>query len=601
MVLYNTMKVKIIAFAIFIILVVSSFFTMGLPNENVSVKNEAKKCIGKEMRERVQFSPPLLKDKGDFLVVKSNEATSFTKEPSQPMLPVYTKIFTFPIGTKIKEVRCTVFGEEEMEVEKEIVTFPEPMPMSVFALNEKKSHYQTPSFFPNAWYGYKTGGGLCNNNHVTFLVIHIYPVRYAQDGHILRYIKGAEIKVVYEEPLPFLFPDIYDLLILAPSEFSDALQPLIQHKENYGIKTKLVTLNEIYNGEYFPSQGRDDAEKIKYFIKDAIEQWGIKYVLLVGDIKHLPSREVLSFYWGSHKMLSDHYYADIYDANMNFCSWDSNGNNLFGEVYDEYDFVDLYADVHVGRLACKDVEEVTTVVDKIISYEETAYGKEWFSRLIVMGGDTFPRWGVVEGEVVNEYVIQAMPDFTPIKIQTSLHNFFPNKINEALTEGAGFVSYSGHGFEYGFGTYPKNSYWMIAYYTPYLLFLENEERLPIIFFDACLTAKLDYHMLGNPDIPCFAWCMVKKPNGGAIAAIGATETAITSVDENGPQGQAGYLNLHFFMAYEPGITVSEMLTHAKNDYLNDVMNGNADDRLYVMTIEQFILLGDPSLKVGGFP
>jgi hypothetical protein len=27
----------------------------------------------------------------------------------------------------------------------------------------------------------------------------------------------------------------------------------------------------------------------------------------------------------------------------------------------------------------------------------------------------------------------------------------------------------------------------------------------------------------------------------------------------------------------------------------------ADDRLYKMTIEQFILLGDPILKVGGYP
>jgi len=38
--------------------------------------------------------------------------------------------------------------------------------------------------------------------------------------------------------------------------------------------------------------GRDNPEKIKYFIKTAVEQWGIKYVMLVGDYKKIPVRYV---------------------------------------------------------------------------------------------------------------------------------------------------------------------------------------------------------------------------------------------------------------------------------------------------------------------
>ena len=70
--------------------------------------------------------------------------------------------------------------------------------------------------------------------------------------------------------------------------------------------------------------------------------------------------------------------------------------------------------------------------------------------------------------------------------------------------------------------------------------------------------------------------------------------------ENDVHGAAGYMDLHFFMAYEPGISVAEMLMAAQNDYLNNIAAGAADDRLYIMTIEQFILLGDPSLRVGGY-
>jgi hypothetical protein len=91
------------------------------------------------------------------------------------------------------------------------------------------------------------------------------------------------------------------------------------------------------------------------------------------------------------------------------------------------------------------------MVDKIITYETTTYGSEWFHRLIVMGGDTFPSvGGISEGEVVTEYISSILSDFTPIKLWASYHTFRPMKINSEISKGAGFVSFSGHGFEYGF-------------------------------------------------------------------------------------------------------------------------------------------------------
>ena len=86
---------------------------------------------------------------------------------------------------------------------------------------------------------------------------------------------------------------------------------------------------------------------------------------------------------------------------------------------------------------------------------------------------------------------------------------------------------------------------------------------------------------------------VKKSFGGAIAAIGATRVAMSMVDEEGPKAGSGYLSLHFFKNYAEGIRVSEMLVSSQNDYLNNVWYDP-------FTIEEFILLGDPSLKVGGY-
>jgi len=155
----------------------------------------------------------------------------------------------------------------------------------------------------------------------------------------------------------------------------------------------------------------------------------------------------------------------------------------------------------------------------------------------------------------------------------------------------------------------------IWYYTPYINGLNNGNKLPIIFFDACLTAKLDFnftdlhgyfhgtvylltrvfHLSEDPSVnyDCFAWLFISKTNGGAIATIGSTRTAYTWVDSNGVYGGAGYLDVHFFMAYHEGAHLGPMLTSAQNDYINNVGKD-------YFTIEEFMILGDPSLMIGGY-
>ena len=99
------------------------------------------------------------------------------------------------------------------------------------------------------------GAGINGDEHVILLSIHAYPCRYIPASNELLYTNEMNIKVSYELPeKPLLQNDEYDLVIIAPSEFSDALQPLVQHKENHGLKTKLTTLNEIYGGTHFTIQ-----------------------------------------------------------------------------------------------------------------------------------------------------------------------------------------------------------------------------------------------------------------------------------------------------------------------------------------------------------
>ncbi|ENO12466.1 Peptidase family C25 [Thermoplasmatales archaeon SCGC AB-539-C06] len=407
----------------------------------------------------VAFSQPVIKEKDQYVIVEIDGANSVSMGVNEPLLPAYVHTFTFPFGTKIEGVECTPSDIQQQYLSKKIIPSTEPVLAGQQAVQEKKSVSYAENSYPNTWYEYDVGCGLDNNERCVFVKVQVFPIRYYPSEDLLKVVGNFQINVEYEEPnqQTMTFDDERDLIILAPSEFSSMLNALVAHKIGRGISSKLITLDEIYDSSYFPVNGRDNQEKIKYFIKSAIESWDIKNVLLVGGSEKFPTRQTHVFVDynpsdpDNEVFVSDLYYADIYDEVFEFCSWDSNENDLFGE-YDWdglYDDVDFYPDVHLGRLACIDSNEVTTCVNKIVAYETNeAYAQNWFTNLVVIGGDTSPNDAedVDEGEYVNQAIIDIMDGFIPTKCWASegtLGTITP--VNTALNGGAGFVDFSGHG------------------------------------------------------------------------------------------------------------------------------------------------------------
>jgi len=574
----------------------------------------------------VDVSSPILHENGQFVDVLMSEANAVTSVEGSPMMPVVSKTYEFPLGTTIQSVDIQPMTVKTMSSEKQVRPVPVQQKIGTDIVPVEgmidQTVYSSTAPYPPTWFSYSLGAGLnTRNEHVLIVSCRLTPVRYLPHSYVLEYSTKFTLHIDYT--LPASTPKsttTYTLVIIAPSEYASALQPLVNFKNNVSMPTTLVTLDEIY-GSY---PGRDNPEMIKYFIKHTIEDWNTEYVLLVGDIKKVPIRQTYGTQW-EDALLSDHYYADIYNANGDFCSWDKNGNNRFGETThqgNDLDGVDLYADVNVGRLACTDISEVTTVVNKIITYEQEAASQTWFKRIVLAGGDTFPLAKgappfVYEGEITNTKVGQTLPSFAQTYLWTSKHNLHWWTFNRAINQGAGFVSYAGHGFEHGWGTFRPNAVTNtpIMYYVPFLNGLHNGDKLPIVFFDACLTSKLDFNVSSlqnyypriadllvrvfklsdNPsdNYECFAWDFLAMQNGGAIATIGATRSAYTWVDADGVYGGAGYLDVHFFASYHDGVTAGQMLTGAQNAYIQGVGKD-------YFTIEEFLLLGDPSLMVGGY-
>jgi len=620
----------------------------------VAITDDTTYDVIKLEEESIVISEPTIKDTGQYIMLNLNEETSFILEVGKPMLPIVTRVFTFPFGTKISHVDVSYSEVNTLMLSKEVQPVPEPIPMNaglqlMAEPLKDKTVYESTDLYPTNSYSYITGSGLENGKHVVYLAVKCYFTRYSPAQNIIYYSKNADIEITYEEPVnPMIFDDIYDMVIISPSEYSDELQPLMNHKNSYEVKTIIKTTETIYT-EY---QGVDETEKIKYFIKDAIENWGITNVLLVGSIDKLPIRTTYAGFWGENDVLTDLYYADIYNDTGGFCSWDGNNNGIFGEVKHEHhqtydiDSLDLFPDVNIGRLACVDENEVNIIVDKIIHYETDTYGKNWFNNIVLCGGDTFPSHNGNEGEMINNIVEGKMSDFTPIKLWTSDDTFNARNLNNAVNNGAGFVDYSGHGYVDRMGTHPPNDESWKMYFNINLLGLLNGYKLPIVYFDACLTSKLDYDtsetsiynsrstdrfsnsflidlilkpiskilnlfldnykskvisgVLNSKDIitepkadneliSCFSWNWMKMKNRGAIATIGATRTAYGGINDG-----AGKIAIEFFSAYENSENLGQMMTESQNEYIIDVPGD-------LFTVEEFLLLGDPSLKVGGYP
>lgn len=600
------------------------------------------------------FSQVKLETQGEYVSINLEETNNYLIETGKPMLPVQTKTYTYPKNTKIREITCTVNNVQEQKIENKILPVSEPKARNKIQMEIENTQefdeniYTSNDPYPNNWYTYDIKCGVDGID----VIVRLYPVRYAPGSDTIFTADGFDIKIVREVSSGSLsFTEERDMVIIAPSSFSSRLQPLVKHKNNIGVVTFLKKAEDIYD-EY--PQGRDRAEKIKLFIKDAIEDYNISYVLLVGGRIgqkkqwYIPVRESNNndIYLWEYGHISDLYYSDIYKYNetsmtMEFDDWDSDGDGIFAEWYvmeEPDDIMDFQPDVHVGRLACRYPRDVTTVVNKIIRYETLPHLSFWNNRMITVGGDTF--WNSsnspgYEGEIIVNFTGQLMEQagYNVKKLFTSLGTLKrPIDVILAWNPGAAFIHLSGHSNPGELVTHaPGSKPWVYALTVNEMPFLINGGRLPILVVGGCHTSQFNVttwnfidgilregiqYFTGSPPydngsfmlynwIPeCWSWKLVRMKQGGAIATIGNTGLGYDNLGSV-LDALAGYVESHFFYhaSQKTYTTLGEIHSRTITDYTEDfheeinTLDGWDSNRLHRKTIEQWVLLGDPSLKI----
>ena len=566
----------------------------------------------------------------------------------KPVLPAALTTLNLPFGSTIKEVTYTYGHIKTINLTSQLATATQTYnyDSAQLSIPTTQTTPKTEELYPTDWIATNTGAGISNQTHYTYLTLRAHPLRYNPTTNQLLFISNITITINYQPPQEDLLnaPDFYDLLIITPESYKQQLTELVEHKENHGIRTQLATTTEIYDQMFW--QGRDHAEQIKYFIKNAVEHWNITHVLLVGGLKgqttnwNIPIREShvvppTEQEYPEQSFISDLYYADLYNADGSFSTWDSNYDSNFSVWNQSYkEEMDLYPDVYLGRLPCRSTKELSIMIDKIITYETETYGADWFNNYLIVAGDSYQdTYNYNEGELIGEASIPLYPGCNPLRVYASLDDINRKTVNSAYNQGAGFAYFCGHGSPGSWSTHfpPDGERWTTGYENQHMKLLRNGDKMPIVFIGGCHNGQFDvgiyqlfssirtYGILGtfltspykffyNEWRPnCWAWEMVSHKGGGAIAAIGNTGLGTHGdgdLDDNDVADYLevlnGWMELRFLEMY--GIDGCDDLGENHGDTITEYLHrfiGN-DHRMDTKMAQQWELFGDPTLKIGGY-
>ncbi len=348
--------------------------------------------------------------------------TMLTGKTGEPALPYQSVSLLLPPGEVAESIEA--IGEDEVNISGTFSLYPQQYvrPMSEESSGEFVKNEITYAM-TNAYPSSQTGKLITQYmNGYSIALTSFTPLKYFPASGKVSYFKKITIKIhtrkdskandaltkltsnsevlnrvkrfVQNPDLIDLYPKRvlnnigYQLLIISPEQFESEFQDLIYLYRIRGIKAKVFTTDSIYSS----STGQDSQEKIRNFILQEYQNNNIEYVLLAGDVEHIPYRGFYchvqsSSVYEDYNIPSDLYYSAL-DGN-----WNDNGNNKWGEIGED----DLLPEISVARIPVSNLSELNNMLNKIKSYQDTPVlneldkpllaGEQLWSSPLTWGGD----------------------------------------------------------------------------------------------------------------------------------------------------------------------------------------------------------------------
>lgn len=333
----------------------------------------------------------------------------------EPQMPAKSFMIAIPSGARVSNVQIAANNRTEIEGRYKIQPVKPMLRSSGDELSYTSADYQKSrqewqenydavysrnALFPDK-IGVYTGQGQWRKYH--YVRVKFYPFQYNPRSDKLIHYSSCTVSIDYEMPVPgskawqesrkMLSDNVLDdiiskriinfeaaqgwyqpkyqkknlnaqnqynyLIIVRDNTMRGAIVNFKNWKEKLGFGVKVVTLDSIFTHV----NGGDDPERIWNFLQQNYsgENWGIRYVLLIGDIDVLPMRFLCPNNNG-WPYSSDFYYANLTQ------NWDVDNDNRWGEPND--DNLDATPDVLVGRIPSNSPMTVTSILNNYMSFEQ---------------------------------------------------------------------------------------------------------------------------------------------------------------------------------------------------------------------------------------
>jgi len=417
------------------------------------------------------------------------------------------------------------------------------------------------------------------------IVINIFPFDYNPARKILRIFKKLEIEIQftgtnlknsipisglykneYFEPIlsnhfinytPENIPNGYKIvdetgkmLVICYDDFMDEMVPFINFKNNRGLQTEIVSMSVVGT----------TANDIASYIQTSYDgDNSLTFVLLVGDHTQIPSL----FYGGGGS-----------DPSFSLVSGSDN-----------------YPDIIIGRFSAELEDQVETMVNRSIFYENMAE-QSWFHSGMGIASDDGSGNGD-DGEYDWEHLRNIRTDLLNFHY-TSVAELYegsrggedaagnPNStmVSNLVNSGVSIINYTGHG---------STSSWATSGFSKTNVnALTNDNMLPFIFSVACVNGNFTSGT-------CFAESWLRATNSANGQPTGAIGFYASSINQSWSPPMEAQDEFNSLLVNEDNITFGALCYNGSCSMMDDY--GSGDGQAGTDMFLTWHIFGDPSIHV----
>ncbi|MEN9979359.1 MAG: C25 family cysteine peptidase [candidate division WOR-3 bacterium] len=520
-----------------------------------------------------------------------------TDEPGEPLLPVLSGNVLIPPDARLKSVHLKVVEWQELGTGFKLYPVQPMRPLSRFNsvpfVAPKAEIYRSDLAYPAEMvqavppgskagfrlsgflfcpFAYHPASGRLRMAQQAVLTVEYeagsVPVAHLSPGQLMLAREDVARLVVNHEDIERFAPATVesdgpelDVAVITSSTLMPAVSSFAGYLRRKGYFTEVFATESIY--VQYP--GRDNPEKIRNLLKELFVTRGLKYVVLAGDVQHVPCRTGYLPY-SPYNVPADLYYSDL-DG-----TWDFNNNGQFGEYsYTSYnpDSVDLFSDIVVGRLPLDDASHLANFLRKDTLYER--HPDTTYLHRVLLPFEAL--WSNIDyyGRIVNRNIAIALSGSGAWTVD-SVYNMSPSQCVASINSGRHLFHFAGHGSVSAFGS---------TFSTSNLSSLTNTTMPVIVNSMACDCGNFDQQDgLGEQFINATA--------GGAVSTCLNARYGWGAPPNMGPSEN---LCMEFYNNYLRGCNQGRAYALAKDFFRNAAFS----QMTYRWSVYEWTLQGDPTM------